>query len=125
MRISSINAYAPSFGQIRKSAVLNAIDDAKGDITKLNLLRDLIEEQRDNHSYDVMYRYEVVKNSSGSHEGWYHDIQSACQKATKLLEDDKKRIQEEERIIQEQERINRDKPRFDKLAQEILDSCEE
>ena len=117
MRISSINTYAPSFGQVRKSAAKCAINDADGDINKLILLRSLIEEQRDNHSYDVMSCYHVVQNSSGSVLSWHNDIQSACQEATKLLEDKEKRMPE-------QERINKNKERFDKLAKEILDLYE-
>ena len=116
--------YAPSFGQVKRSAAERAIRYAHGDIDKLNEIKDLVKGQKDNTDFDVvasnysLYRYEVVKRDIKYSLSYCDDFREACEIANKCKES-----------LANQRAIEAKRAEYDAginaIASEILAECED
>jgi len=118
MQVSRVNVNSFGFGRIRKSAVSLAIKDADGDIKKLDEIKKEIEGQK-NSRYDILggepLRYKVVNpNTERLYPENFDKLSDACRYAEAMEEQDALEAKKEQ-----------DRPKFEQLAQELLDSCEE
>lgn len=123
MRISSVNSNSIHFAQIKKSAVKNAIKFAKGDVKKLERVKELLEEQKDNDKYHVIarasytaYGYSVINNNGNNMGVRFLNLSEACNLASIL----KRRDEASEDAVQDKQNEE-----FSKLAKELLNSCDE
>ena len=123
MDITKINSNSMNFGNIKKSAVEVAIREANGNLNKLSRIKDAIEKQK-NNPYDIKglpsheyYNYIVVKQGKTSGMSAM-TLEEACQTANTNKQID-------ELVIKAEMRKNQQKPEFEKMAKELLDSCEE
>lgn len=122
MKISSINTYNPSFGQVRKSAAEQAIKDTKGNYEKLRAIKNYVEQQKDNDKYDIVANEGLLKGNfpykvegaalNNNYFDIFRTLYGACVDATERKEQDEAnglRLSEE----------------FKALASEILAECED
>ena len=123
MNVSKVSSNSMNFGSIKKSAVEKAIKQANGNPSELSKIKTAIEEQKGNpynieglpsHEY---YNYIVIKQ--GDHSGMcFMTLEEACRDANGSKQRDVWKKEAEMRR-------NQQKPQFDKLASELLDSCED
>ena len=93
MNISRIDMYAPSFGQVKRSAAERAIDDAKGNIDELKKVKELVEGQKSNKKVDIVgcsgyCPFKVVRRGCfGRHYTItkYDSLKEACEMADDYL----------------------------------------
>ena len=114
MKISSINTHNPSFGQIRRCAALKAIQETNGNINKLNIIRDLVDREKNNDKYDVIWSdtddyYEVIKKGTDRISAYCGTISDACFYANEWYRRDNG--------------INAYGPQADGIIDEILAGC--
>ena len=124
MNITKVNSSSMNFGSIKKSAAEKAIEAANGDVSKLGYLEEMIQEQKENRRYDIeglpsyeYYNYIVCKKGANGGQ-CFMELEEACIYAN---------MQNESDAIKEDQEIKKmkQKPTFDKMAQRLLDSCEE
>lgn len=133
MNIPKINAYRPSFGAVRKSAVKHAISECE-DLIDLSRLKTIVDGQKNNSLYDIVCynpdagslfaRYTIVPkkgvvlnencayySNQRINNNEYAFLDDACRKASFLEEFDAP--------------YNLKDTDFEKLASIILDESEE
>ena len=94
MKVSKINISQQSFGQVRKSAAKQAIQETNGHIRKLKLIKSLVNKQKHNGKYDVIwddddYYYKVIRNHDSSTSAHCESLLSACFYAEELYQREK------------------------------------
>ena len=121
MNIPSIHPYNVSFGQVRRSAVANAIRESFNDINKLKTVRDIVADQYSNTEYDI------TCDNYGSY--WVHKcgtqtsyLCDTFEEAGKCANDFKER-DAQFRTKKQQNIIN--KREAAALISKLTDSCEE
>ena len=124
MNITKVSSSSMNFGSIKKSAATNAIKAANGDASKLGPLEKMIQEQKENHRYDIegvssheCYNYIVCKRGTRSGRYFVY-LEEACRYANTMDKSDA--IKESQEIKKTEQ-----KPTFDEMAKRLLDMCEE
>lgn len=120
MNVSGINMYTPSFGQIRKSAAEKAIKETNGNVSKLQIIRDMVDSQKHNKQFDIIAspddsfgKYQVISSDGKRSDTMLcNDIYDACFIANEWHEETSQEPADKKNI-------------FDTLAAEILAECKD
>lgn len=115
--ISKIYAFSPTFGVVTKTAAKKAIEETKGDLTKIKNLQTVIEDQNKNVP-DVEINFKPYEQNS--EKGLYCIIGKDAYKYLKSECAEFKVACERAKAFQT---VINNKPEFEKIEQEILDNC--